>query len=71
MLGHMINTGIVLDKVYNLVRGSHSKERRNYKKYIIASSTKCHTGLGEECVGREQRITRGHVFMVVRERPPW
>lgn len=68
MLGHMINTGIVLDKVYNLVRGSHSKQRRKYKKYVIASSTKCHTGVGEELV--EQRITRGHVFMVVRERPP-
>lgn len=45
MLGYMINTGIVLDEVYNLVRGSQSKQRRKYKEYLIVSSTKYHMGV--------------------------
>lgn len=35
---------------------------------VVPSAT---WGWGEECVGREQRLTRGHIFMVVGERPPW
>lgn len=48
------------------MRGSQQQtQKKEIKKYVIASSAKCYTKKNLKCSGREQRVTRGRLFTVV------
>lgn len=52
------------DDAYNWVRGNHNKQRKKCRKDVIASSANCYM---EKSVVVESRVTRGLLFMVVRQ----